>query len=150
MSKAPSNCKNTANSVARPIVPNAQQSGPLTPIDLASSCSHPVYAEDIDLISAGQAYLMARQGQDAKSLPPLRDAFLIAANGTLRRDIRILIDYDTDGHRKLGFPNFEKYYEHLTGQKIGHSTVWRRRLRAEFALLLGARNRPDLLPSQRQ
>jgi hypothetical protein len=136
--------------IAKAIIPNAQQSGPLTADDLAPRTSVHTFAEGIDLTHTAEIYLGALAGKESNAIPTLAKAVESSSSRSLIRDIRILIDLDAKVHLKLGFKTYQKYYEHVTGRKISRSTVWRRRLRAEFALLLGARGRPDLLPSQRQ
>jgi hypothetical protein len=138
------------HNIARPIVPNTQQSGCLTAEDLEPKVEFPVLAEGIDLHAAARAYLDAQSGKPVTAPPVLRDAVRAATHFTLERDVRILIDHDTKVWESLGHKNFEEYYQHETGEKIAPSTAWRRRLVAETALLLGARGCPELIPSQRQ
>lgn len=135
--------------ITKAIVPQANQSGPLTREELMP-VSEFVYAEGIDLIKAGRSYLAEREGGQAEGIPSLAAVVENASSGALLRDIRILIDMDTDVFKQQGHKNYEKYYSAITHRKISRSTLWRRRLHAEFALLLGAQGRPEILPSQRQ
>jgi hypothetical protein len=140
----------TFSTIAKAIIPNARQSGPLTAEELVPVTSAPTFAEGINLTRSAQIYLAALAGKELEGIPALAQADDEASTGTLRRDLRILIDLDTKVHQRRKFKTYEKYYTHETGRKISRSTVWRRRLHAEFALLLGAQGRPELLPSQRQ
>lgn len=136
--------------ITKAIVPTAEQSGPLTREELTPQTALPSLVDGINLDEARRDYLAALEGKDPESIPLLADVVGDASRGTLRRDIRILIDLDTRVHERMGYKTYEAYYAAITGRKTSRSTIWRRRLHGEFALLLGAQGRPDLLPSQRQ